>query len=259
MRLRPALWLAVVGGAIPAAAVPAAADVLIKCRVEADVLVMPKREGAPDGGGGCAVAAEPPRTGETVTLSVGAGRVRLDQPRLSVILREDRGRLYFLHPPHKKYSEIAYPVDPKKYESEFLRLVGPELARFARESATDPEEITLGRWKASQRSLTVANRLRNRIRLTYALSSEAGDGTLVMDLKRALHNLEYGTQGWMDLLPHGSGLPLFWEQATILPSSEVKYREEVVEIRTVDLPEDAYEVAPEYKKIEFDRDCLELR
>ncbi len=234
------------------------ADQVIKRRVTADLLLMPKKQGSE--GKTCAVSVDHPRTSEVVTIYLGANRVRRDQPGLSVILRRDQGKIYFLYPADKMYSEFPYPVPYQRYASGWFKTLGPEMRRFRLDAQAPPETTTVGQWSVTRYSASAVNDLRTRFRILIAMSNDRlTDDTLVLDLQKVLNELRFGGEGWADLLPVKKGLPLVWEEAERQPETEVVYREEVQEMEARDVPADLYDLPGGYKKIDFDLPCIELR
>jgi hypothetical protein len=86
-----------------------------------------------------------------------------------------------------------------------------------------------------------------------------GDTGLALALRNALHNLQFGGSGWLELLPLARGLPLIWEEAARQPETEFKYREETVEIEQREVPSGTYDVPEDYVKIEYDPACMRAR
>ena len=242
---------------ILAASTTVSADVIIKIKVEADVISNPTRVSTSEP---CQVALPAGRTGDILTLTVGADKVRLDRPSMSVVLRRDQQRLFFIFPGDKKYASLRYPIDFRKYRSGLQKVVDPDLFQFRLEKITGPEKTSaLGR-PAVKYSATMANDLRSQWRATFVLTPDfPGDPGLVLALRMALHNLQFGGSGWLELLPLAGELPLLWEEAERQPESEFKYREEAVEIEQRDVPSGTYDVPEGYDKVDYDPICMRAR
>lgn len=240
-----------------AASTTVSAEAIIKIKVEADVISNPTRVSPSDP---CQVALPAARTGDVLTLTLGLDKVRLDRPAMSVILRLDQQRLFFIFTGDRKYASLKYPIDFQKYRSGMQKVVDPDLFQFRLEKISGPEKTSaLGR-PAVKYSATVANELRSQWRATFVLTTDfPGDAGPVLALRMTLHNLQFGGSGWLGLLPLAGGLPLIWEEAERQPESEFKYREETVEIEQRDVPSGTYDVPEDYVKIDYDPVCMRAR
>ena len=123
-----------------AAGTTVSADVVIKMKVEADVISNPTRISASDP---CQVTLPFARTGDVLTLTLGTDKVRLDRPAMSVILRLDQQRLFFIFPSEKKYAYLKFPVAYQKYRSGLQKVVDPDLFQFRLENLTGPDWLEL--------------------------------------------------------------------------------------------------------------------
>jgi len=233
------------------------ADVIIKMKVEADVIADPERGPQSEP---CRVSIPSARTGDILILTLGADRVRLDRPAMSIILRLDQQRLSFVFPGEKKYASLKYPIAYQKYQSAMWLGLDPGLVEFRLETLTGPEKTSaLGR-AAVKYSATMANDLRTRWRATFVLTTDfPGDPGPVLALRNAIHNLQFGGSGWRGLLPLAGGLPLIWEEALRQPETEFKYREETVEIEQREVSSGTYDVPEGFVKIEYDPACIQAR
>ncbi|HEV8702820.1 MAG TPA: hypothetical protein VGV60_16230 [Candidatus Polarisedimenticolia bacterium] len=233
------------------------ADVIMKMKVEADVISFPAKGSSSNP---CQVPLPTFRTGDNLVLTLGTDRVRLDGPAVSVILRLDQRRLSFVFPGDKKYAYLKLPIAYQKYRSGFQKMAGPDLLQFRLETLTGPESTSgLGR-PAVKYSATLANGMRSRWRATFVLTKDfPADPGPAVALRMALHNLRFSGGGWLDLLPLAGGLPLLWEEAERQPETEFKYREETVEIEQRDVAPGTYDVPASYTRLDYDRDCMLVR
>ncbi len=253
-RIRIRFWLAVLLLACPG---PLSADILIKRQVTADRFATPRKVGSQ--GPECEVSVQKPESGDVVLIYLGPDRVRRDQRDLTIILREDRKRLFFLYPQVKKYSELKLPIKYERHTSGFAEMLGPELMRYSLERITGPEQATVGEWSVKRYSAVVVNKLRNNFHVTFAFSDAIEvEAEPLIRLETILHKLNFPGSSWIELLPARDGFPILWEQNVILPSSEVIYREEVTQLEEVDPEEDFYDIPKNFKKITYDRSCIEL-
>jgi hypothetical protein len=243
-----------------AACLPLCADTLIERRVqEADVLLMPKREGGPEAESACAVQVERPRTGDTIRLIAGERGARLEYPALTVIFRPDEQKIYFIYPREEKYSLLKLPIKAEEHDPEMSKLVGAELMRFREESRLPERAVTILERSLTRYEIVVGNKLRTKFRVAFALSPDPSPaGRMAFELQRTLHVTQFGSLGWLNLLPLEPGLPLLWQVNQILPSSEVVYREEAIKVEGYDPPPGAYEPPPGAQRIDHDRACLDI-
>lgn len=233
------------------------ADVIIKMKVEADVVSLPSKGSSSHS---CKGPLPNLRTGDALVLTLGTDRVRLDQPSVSVLLRLDQQRLSFVFPGEKKYAFLNLPIAYGKYRSGLAKMFGPDLLQFHIESLTGPESTSaLGR-PAAKYSATMANGMHQGWRATFVFMKDSPvDAAPAVALRKVLHNLRFHGDGWMDLLPAAGGLPLVWEEAERQPETEFKFREETVEIEQHDVAPGVYEVPESYVRVDYDPDCMGVR
>ena len=247
-------WLAILFLACPGVL---SADTLIKRQVTADSFATPSKVGTE--GPECEVSVQKPESGDVVLIYLGPGRVRRDQRDLTIILREDRKRLFFLYPQVKKYSEFKLPIKYKRYTNHFDQMLGDELMGYSLERIIDSESVTIGEWSAKRYSVVVANKLNNKLHVTFAFSDAIEvEAESLIRLETILHKLNFLNNSWIELLPNRNGFPILWEQNLILPGSEVIYREEVTQLEEVDPEIGFYDVPESFKKIAYERSCIEL-
>jgi hypothetical protein len=233
------------------------ADVVVKYRVQADLVTPPfLRSGSHD----CPVTVEEPRTGDIVVITWSTDTARLDRPGMSAVLRVGEERLDLLFHGARKYVSLKYPVPYEKYRLHFENEVGADLLRYRIESLTGPVQAKFLERNATRYSAIVSNGLRNQWRATFVLTTELpSEPGLALAIRAALHELRFGGNGWLGLLPIEGRLPLVWEEAERQPETEALYREEATEIVQQPLPADAYAVPKGYVQIDYDPLCMRTR
>ncbi len=230
------------------------ADVTVKYRVQANLISPPSRDSASHA---CPVAMQLPQTGDIVTLAWNTDKARLDRPDVSTILRGDRGRLYLLFHGPRKYASLEYPILHKNYRLPIEDAVGVEMLRYRIEALSGPEDVRfLGR-SAKRYSAAVVNGLRNEWRAAFILTTDVpSDPSLALALRASLHELRFGGNGWLGLLPLEGRLPLVWEEAKRQPETEALYREEATAIEQRALPPETFAIPSDYIKIDYDPLCM---
>ena len=230
------------------------ADVVVKYRVHADLITLPS---LPSGSHDCPATVNTPQTGDIVALTWSTDSARLDRPGMSAILRVDEGRLYLLFHGARKYVSLKYPVPFEQYRLPFEDSVGDDLLRYRIESLTGPKQARFLERNANRYSAIVVNDLMNQWRATFVLTTELpSEPGLALAIRAALHELRFGGNGWMRLLPIENRLPLVWEEAERQPETEAVYREEATEIEQHPLPADAYAIPEGYVQIDYDPQCM---
>ena len=233
------------------------ADVVVKYRVYADLITAPSRL---SNGHACPATVELPQTGDVVTLTWSADKARLDRPGISVVLRADEGRLYLMFHGVRKVASLQYPVPYEKYRLPFEKAMGADLTHYRIVSIAGPEQVKYLDRNATRYSAVVVNGLRNQWRASFVLTTELpSDPSRALAMRAVLHELRFGGDSWLDILPLNGRLPLQWEEAEHQPETEALYREEATEIEQRTLPPDAYAVPREYIKIDYDPNCMRTR
>ncbi|MEE9229523.1 MAG: hypothetical protein V3U86_02350 [Acidobacteriota bacterium] len=232
----------------------ALADLMVKREVTADQIPIPgmsieKTEP-------CAEPIKHASTGDIVTLYAAEDRLRREQGDLVIILRRDSKTLYLVHPPRQEYSEIKFPLTAKKSTD----MVGSDRKMYELQSSEGPEIFSVQDWIGRKYSATLVNKLQFNYRVSYVLTDVYFEhGPIFMTLQKAIHQLRFGRYSWIGLLPQLEGLPLVWEEAFLLRSGEVLYREEAVSLEEVEPMAGRYEVDPLFQKVDYNPACFELR
>ncbi len=97
---------------------------------------------------------------QTITALAGPGRLRLEEPDRTVILREDQGKLYIVHPIAKSWSVVKLPLHlqaelPKDmYQAIWGDLQGPP----PQATASDTQRTkSVGTWKSAEHRIQVTS------------------------------------------------------------------------------------------------------
>lgn len=229
-------------------------DLMVKREVTADQVPIPRmsiEKAEP-----CSDPIKYASTGDIVTLYAAEDRLRREQGDLVIILRRDSKTLYLVYPSRQEYSEIKFPLTAKKSTD----MIGPDQKRYELQSSEGPEIVSVKDWIGKKYSATLVNKLRFNYRVSYVLTDAHFEhGPIFMTLQKAIHQLRFGRYSWIGLLPQLEGLPLVWEEAFLVRSGEILYREEAVSIEEVEPMPGRYEVDPLFQKVNFNPACFELR
>ncbi len=233
------------------------ADTVVRLTVGGDVIALPGRASTQ---ASCKPCVERPHVGELITVYERDGAIRRDRGGMSVILRKDSKKMYFICHASKQFAEIPYPVQYDKYAR---RNPGQSYDDFLTFEATTPGKSArsqIKQWPVETFTVTVANGMRDQFRVVIGVAAGAlADDTLMLELRKVLNEMEHSGHGWSRLLPIERGLPVLWEEDQRQPETEFVYREEVTGIENHDVSSDMYAPPGEYGKVKFDPDCFQFR
>jgi hypothetical protein len=233
------------------------ADTVVRLTVGGDVIALPGRSSAQ---ASCKPCVEPPHVGELITIYEGDSTIRRDRGGMSIILRKDRKKMYFICHDSKQFAEIPYPVQYDKYARRTPGRPYDDLLAFEATTPGKSEHRQIKQWPVEAFTVTVANGMRNQFRVVVGVAAGAlEDDTLILELRKVLNEMEHSGHGWSRLLPIERGLPVLWEEDQHQPETEFVYREEVTGIQNQDVPSDMYGPPKDYGKVKFDPDCFQFR
>ena len=233
------------------------ADAVVRLTVGGDVIALPGRASAQ---ASCKPCVDPPHVGDLITVYEREGAIRRDRGGMSIILRKDSRKVYFICHGSKQFAEIPYPVRYEKYARRNLGRSYDDLLTFEAIAPGKSERRQIKEWPIEAFTVTVANGMRNQFRVVLGVATGAfADDTLMLELRKILNEMEHSGHGWSRLLPIERGLPLLWEEVQPQPETEFVYREEVTGIENHDVSSDMYGPPKEYGEMKFDPDCFQFR
>jgi hypothetical protein len=231
------------------------ADTIIKIDVGGDLIAMPEK-----GTQTCQPCVAPARPGDSVTLFASEDRLRRDRGPMSIILRKDAKKVFFLCQTTKQYAELDYPVKAKQLEHKMPIPIEDEFRQFRITGSSASGKSQFKQWQVGTFDATVANGFRDQFRLHLAVADIGGaSGTIIMEFTKLLNDLQHEGHGWSQLLPFEHGVPVVLEEAQRQPGTEFLYKEEVSEVTEKETQAETYELPSGYKKVRFDTDCIRVR
>ena len=233
----------------------AAADLVVTRRVGGDELSSPSRVG---GSGGCAARPAAPAAGDEVHLPVTAGAARRDEPQLSVIVRLDDGvGLVVDHATHT-YSRLHFPLEVRQLAGPMRAGMGStakevypyqpagELERHGGTEASRPAEV---------RKRTVESPLLGRLDVELAVLPDPDLARAAFAVESLTEAIRNDGESWLGLLGDADGVPLSITRVRHLPSTQVRYEEEVTEVEEREIDPSLFEAPEGYEKVRFDAGC----
>lgn len=197
----------------------------------------------------------------SVWLAPQMGRV--DEPSWSLILRLDQGRTYLLRHADRAYSELRYPVKPK-------RLWGSLRARVTREGAgelfelrahTPPvaKDATMNGQPVTEWRLTFGDAFGRaygrRNEVTVVLMAHPVLGRVAFELETLRQRVPAGGESWLSLTGATDGILLSRQSTAYGVDEPFRRNEELIGWEAQEIPGDHFVVPAGYREVRYDPDC----
>lgn len=233
------------------------ADMVIQISVGGDLIALPHKTTRQ---GSCQPCVDPVRPGDSVTLFAAVDRIRRDRGPISIILKKDVKKIFFVCQTTKQYVELSYPVKAKWLKPKLPLPIEDNLRQYGLTAPGTTGRSQLKQWQVETFDAKVVNGLRQQYRLHLAVADLGGaSGALVMEFTKLLNELQHEGHGWSQLLPFDHGVAVVWEEAQRQPETEFVYKEEVTEVKEQQVPPEFYDVPAGFRKIRFNPDCARFR
>jgi Domain of unknown function (DUF4412) len=241
---RPARLLLILLAALPLGLcrpTPAAADLLLAIKGHAD--------GFRIGG-----QVQEPRDSEA-KIWFTTDRMRRDEGSLTVLVRQDRRKLYLINHTDRTYSELDLPVDWKKMvppgdQDSFSRYLEDNQIKAAVHPGTETRKIH--DWSAHRVDVELSNQHGLKMSTQMWLTKDLPLYQAYNQMSGTLASLRANAVDWSQKVSQLDGLPVYQETVVSVGPTSAKSREELVSATTVQPPAGTYDVPKGFTAVPYD-------
>ena len=220
-----------------------AADVLLTKKRDADEFIFQGR-------------AAPGAKNQKVEIWIGPDRVRRDAGPMTLILRLDQKKLYFVNHADRTWSATDLRQEGARWTATATYIFSPgqEVWRWHARTELTKETRKVGSWQAARHQVALSNETgtAERIRLDWWVAPDVkvADAPL-RTLMLLLASLGPAGDEWLATVLAIPGHPVLYEQVEKQPDVDIKVREELVSVQEKEAPGGIYEVPAGYRVIDL--------
>ncbi len=180
---------------------------------------------------------------------LGADRMRNNMGDMSIIVRMDEKKLYFVDHKNKTFTVLELPLD-------FKKIMPPEMAGQADQmlkmmqmttSVTPTEETKkIKDWNAKKYVVDIKSAMMQMKMELWASTDVGVDNKAFMDMSAQMASIQPGMKEMMDEMKKVDGFTVYSETVLTMMGTDNKSSEELVSVETKDAPADNYAPPKDY-------------